>query len=106
MKLLLDENLPVDLRHEVAGHDCETVTFRGWNGLKNGQLLATAATAGFEALLSQDRGLMHQQNKANLPMAVVVLTAPTNKLEDLRPLLPKLLATLETLPPRQVTVID
>jgi hypothetical protein len=34
MKLLLDENLPHQLRHEIGGHECFTVTYMGWSGVK------------------------------------------------------------------------
>lgn len=86
MKILLDENLPVDLRHEIHGHDCETVTFRGWTGISNGKLLDLALAAGFEALLTNDNNLHYQQDTSNLAVAVVMLGAPTNKLEDIRPI--------------------
>lgn len=29
MKLLLDENLPHQLRHEITGHECSTVAYMG-----------------------------------------------------------------------------
>ncbi|MGD9634930.1 MAG: hypothetical protein AB7G28_20195 [Pirellulales bacterium] len=53
MKLLLDENLPHQLRHEIPGHDCSTVAFMGWSGLENGELLREAAHAGFDAMLTK-----------------------------------------------------
>lgn len=105
MKLLLDENLPVNLRLEITGHDCETVAFRGWSGKKNGELLSLAAGTDFDALVTKDGNLPYQQGADNLPQAVVVLSAPTNKLQDIRLLLPDLIAALDTLPPRQVTFI-
>lgn len=77
MKLLLDENLPLGLRHEIPGHNCETVAHRGWLGIGNGQLLALAAQAGFEALLTKDTKLQYQQNLTNLPVAVVMLRCPS-----------------------------
>ena len=51
MKILLDENLPHALRHEIQGHDVFTVQFMGWSGLKNGELLARAMAAGFGAII-------------------------------------------------------
>jgi len=42
MKLLLDENLPHQLRNEIPGHDCVTVAYMGWGGLENGELLTRA----------------------------------------------------------------
>ena len=53
----------------------------GWDGVKNGRLLALAAGAGFEVLITTDRNLEYQQNPINLPVAVVVLEAATNKLD-------------------------
>jgi hypothetical protein len=40
MKILLDENLPHELRHEISGHDVFTVKYLGWSGMKNGLLKA------------------------------------------------------------------
>lgn len=105
MKLLLDENMPHEIRHEVLGHECVTVAYQGWGGTKNGELLALAAAAGFEALVTKDTNLPYQQSRAELPIAIVVLHAPTNKLEDVRPLVPALLAALENLQPRAVTAV-
>ncbi|MEM6798975.1 MAG: DUF5615 family PIN-like protein [Planctomycetota bacterium] len=106
MKLLLDENLPHDLRHEIVGHNCVTTAYQGWGGKKNGELLQLAADAAFDALVTQDSSLPYQQDTHNLPVAVILLVAPTNKLADLRPLLPKLLVALESLTPNSVTVVQ
>ena len=103
MKLLLDENLPHQLRHELPNHDCFTVAYMGWGGIENGQLLALATSAGFDALLTKDANLQYEQNLKNLPIAVVVLRAASNDMDDIRPLLPALLEALTHLPPKQVT---
>jgi len=103
MKLLLDENLPHQLRHELIGHDCFTVAYMNWGGIENGELLALAAAAGFHALLTKDANLQYEQNLKDLPVAVVVLRAVTNDIEDIRPHLPALLQALTQLPPKQVT---
>jgi len=75
----------------------------GWKGVRNGALLAQAAAAGFEALITTDSSIEHQQNLASLPLAVVVLEAPSNDLSDLTPLVPQLLTALRSLPSRTVT---
>jgi hypothetical protein len=49
MKLLLDENLPHRLRLLITGHDVRTVSYMGWSGVENGELLSRAAADGFEA---------------------------------------------------------
>ena len=69
----------------------------GWAGIQNGALLAQAASQGFDALLTKDTNLQYQQNLKTLLISVVVLHAETFDIEDLRPLIPKLLQTLERL---------
>src|SRR5678816_2903407 len=96
MKLLLDECLPVDLRLFIPGHDVETVEYRGWKGTKNGKLLALAAGDGFEAFITTDAPIEHQQNPATLPIAVVILHPQSNDLMDIRPLVPRLLQRLSS----------
>jgi predicted nuclease of predicted toxin-antitoxin system len=105
MKLLLDENLPHQLRHEIIGHDCITVAFMGWSGVENGELLRRAAGEDFDALLTKDANVQYEQNLVNLPLAVVILHAATNDIDDLRPLLPALNTALKVLPPKQITHI-
>jgi predicted nuclease of predicted toxin-antitoxin system len=105
VKLLLDENLPHQLRLELPGHDCSTVAYMGWAGVENGELLNRAAAAGFDALLTKDANLQYQQNLAVVPLAVVILQAASNDMDDIRPLLPSLLTALATLPPNVVTTV-
>ena len=99
MKILLDENLPHDLRHELPGHDVFTVAYMGWSGVENGALLKAAADDAFGVMLTKDSGVEYEQNLPNLPIAVVVIKAKTNKLEDIRPFVPDVLAALVTLKP-------
>jgi predicted nuclease of predicted toxin-antitoxin system len=99
MRILLDESLPHDLAPLVAGHEVSTVRDEGWSGVKNGKLLALAATR-FDAFLTADRNLEFQQNLARLPIAVVVLVARKNRIQDIEPLLPELLQLLNHLPPK------
>jgi hypothetical protein len=48
MKIILDESVPQKLRLLIEGHTVVTVGFRGWSGLKNGELLTAAEEAGYE----------------------------------------------------------
>ena len=82
-----------------------TVDYMGWKGVTNGDLLALAAAAGFEADLTMDSGIEHEQNLKALPVAVVVIKAASNALDDIRPLVPALLNALATLPPNAVVTI-
>jgi hypothetical protein len=60
----------------------------GFGGVENGELLRRAASAGFDAVLAKDAGDLYEQNLVNLPRAVVILHAPSNDIDDIRPLLP------------------
>jgi predicted nuclease of predicted toxin-antitoxin system len=103
MKLLLDENLPHQLRNELPGHECFTVAYMGCAGVENGALLALAKSSGFDALLTKDANVEYKQNLVNLPIAVVILSAASNDIDDIRPLLPSLSEELANLPPSQIT---
>jgi len=76
------------------GHEVKTVAEAGWTGVKNGGLLQLAANE-FDVLLTVDRNLEYQQNFSGLALAVVVIDAPSNDIEVLRPLMP---AVLEAIP--------
>ena len=87
MRLLLDECVPRRLKRELLGHDTKTVQDMGWAGIKNGALLQLAE-GQFDALLTVDQGIEYQQNVSGLSICVVVMVAPSNDVDDLRPLLP------------------
>lgn len=100
MKVLLDENLPLDLRHFLAEHEAITVAYMGWKGLRNGELMARAASEGLDVLVTRDAGFQRQQNLSTLPIAVIVLPGHAGKLDDLRPLVPALLKAVNSIRPR------
>jgi hypothetical protein len=99
MRILLDESLPRSLRGELTGHSVKTVAEMGWSAIENGELLRRAAEQ-FDVLVTADQNLQFQQNMDALPISVIVLAARTNRLDDLRPLIPELLARLEALAPK------
>ena len=101
MRILLDENIPVDLAAELGGHDVDTVVGLGWAGVVNGELL-TRASGRFDAFLTMDRNLEFQQRISALPFGVIVLRAPSNRLTHLRPLLPAILGILTALAPGEL----
>lgn len=99
MKVLLDENLPHELRLHLPGHEVFTVAYQGWSGTKNGALLQRAAAAAFEAFVTMDTGVAYQQDITSLPLGVVILSAASNDITDLLPLVPDLLRCLAALTP-------
>ena len=97
MKLLLDECVPRRLKRDFQAHEVSTVVEAGFQGLKNGRLLQSAAAAGFAAFITVDQKLTYQQNLKTLPLAVLVLIAPRNKYELLAPLVPQALIALQSI---------
>ncbi len=98
MRILLDESLPRHLAAEFPAHEVRTVQQMRWSSLKNGELLQRAS-GRFDAMLTADQNLEHQQNLGHFNIAVVVLVAINNRIESLRPLVPsieKLLKEIKT----------
>ena len=92
IRVLLDEKLPRKLKR-VLDAEAVTVPERGWGGIKNGRLLRLAASE-FDVLLTMDRGIEHQQNLTGIDLCVVVLSAVSNDIDDLLPLVPAINAAL------------
>ena len=101
MKILLDECVDRRLATEISRHDVKTVPQMGWAGIKNGDLLVLAEKQ-FELFVTVDRNLSFQQNLTRYNIAVVILRARTNRLRDLRPVVPELLACLTSAKPGDV----
>jgi len=74
VKVLLDENLPHQLRTRLPGHEVSTAQYLGWSGMKNGELLRSAELSGFQCLVTSDQNLSYQQNLADRSIAVITLT--------------------------------
>lgn len=101
MRVLLDENLPLDFAAEIVGHPVQTVRGLGWTGSENGELMRLAATV-CDVFVTMDQNLPHQQNLARLPFGVILLRAPSNRLLHLRPVVAALLAAINTSKPGEL----
>ena len=73
MKLLFDQGTPVPLRNHLPQRTVETAYEKGWSNLTNGDLLARAEADGFDALITTDQNLRHQQNLTGRKISVIVL---------------------------------
>lgn len=93
MRVLLDECIDRRLAREIEGHEVVTVPQAGWAGIKNGELLRLAQ-GQFDVFVTVDRNLSFQQSLPGFSIAVIVLRAPTNRLKDMRPLVPRLIQAL------------
>ncbi len=105
MRLLLDESVPSRLRRALPTHEVRTVVEMNWSGIKNGKLLALAAS-DFDAFITVDKNLPYQQNLTELPIAVVVLEAVSSELPALLPLVPNLERELAVLKPRTYVRVE
>lgn len=103
-EVLLDECLPRKLKLDVHADFVRTVPEMGWASIENGALLRLAERE-FDIFLTNDSNLEYQQNLARLDLAVVVLIAPTNDIEDLRPLMPEANEAILSISPTQVIYI-
>ena len=78
MRVLLDENVNRRLKPSFDDEfDVTTVVERGWSGKKNGELLS-AAEQEFDALVTMDRSMEHQQNLPAFDLGVVLIMARSN----------------------------
>jgi hypothetical protein len=73
MKILFDQGTPAPLRRSLTDHQVDTVFERGWDQLKNGDLLSVAILNGYEVLISTDQSLRHQHDLRKIQIGVVVL---------------------------------
>ena len=106
MRLLLDECLPRRTKFLFAesGHECETVRDAGFSGKENGELIALAEKQ-FNVLITIDKNIRYQQNIAGRNIAILIIRAASNDLDDIRPHVPQALAALRSIRPGQIVEV-
>jgi hypothetical protein len=102
VRILLDECLPKDLGKYLAGHAWRTVPQAGLAGKANGSLLTLAESSGWQVLLTMDCGMPYQQNLIGRSISLVIIRSQSNRLADLLPHVPAILAALPSLNPGEV----
>jgi hypothetical protein len=105
MRVLLDECVTRYLKPDFTGHEVLTVEEAGFKGLKNGRLLR-AASGQFDALVTVDQNLQYQQNLNTFALAVIVLKARRSTYPELKPLMPRVLESLEKIKPGEVVIVS
>ncbi len=102
MRVLLDENLDWRLvRYFDADFQVTTVSRQGWKGQRNSELLQQAATE-FDVLVTMDRGIEHQQNLRKYAIGVVLISARSNRIQDVLPAMLKVNELVKEVQPGQV----
>ena len=102
MRVLIDECIPRKVQNALLGHECRTVPQAGLTGKRNGELLTLAEAAGFDVLLTVDKGFPHQQNLSDRVISLSIVRAHSNEIEDLLPHVPACLEALRSIQPGQV----
>ena len=74
MRILLDECVDQGMRNYLPGHEYQSARYAGFGGLKNGELLDAAEAAGFEVLVTVDRGFRYEQILAGRKIARAIAT--------------------------------
>ena len=82
MKVLLDEMLPIGVREFLPSHEVESASHAGLAGISNGEMIRRAIDAGFDVIVTLDRGISHQQNLAQSGVAFVLI--PHNDVDRIR----------------------
>jgi predicted nuclease of predicted toxin-antitoxin system len=105
VRILLDECIDRRFARELPGHEVRTVPEAGWAGKSNGDLLALAENS-YDVFVTVDRNLSFQQNVPKFSIAVIVLRAHSNRLAELRRLVPRLLEVLPVATRGEVTWVE
>jgi len=63
---------------------------------KMGELLQLAQ-AEFDVFITMDKGIQYQHNLSQIPLAIIILSARTNRYSDTAPLIPKVNHILPTI---------
>jgi len=104
MKILFDQGTPAPLRHALAGHSVATAFEKGWNDLENGDLIRAAEGEDFNALITTDKNLKHQQNLRGRKLAILVL--PTTSWPKIQKHLEKVSTAANSLKPGEYRELD
>ena len=94
MRVFVDECVNRRLLRHLTGHVFTHISDTTLRSTKNGALLRAVAP-DYDVFLTTDRSIPHQQNSRKFPLSFVILLGVSNKVSDLLPLVPELLAALD-----------
>jgi len=97
VKILLDEGVPNIIQKRLDQLSIFTVEEMGWRGVKNGALLDSMTSSGFQIILTTDKNLPSQQNLKRRQISAIIL--PTNEIPAVICLLPEIAQTAASIAP-------
>ena len=68
-------------------------------------MLRAADAAGYDVLLTVDKGIIYQQNLAGQRVAIIVMRVGTNRIQELLPMADAVLRAMETIKPGEVVTV-
>ena len=104
MRVLFHNETPRGVVAALSGHLIEEARSRGWDTLRNGELLDAAEAAGFDVFVTTDRNIRHQQNLTGRKIAIVVLGSGRWRL--IRNKLREIAAAIATATPGSFTEVE
>lgn len=104
MRILLDENVTPRFAKLLVGHEVTSVAGSSLRSLSDYELLAVARDR-FDAFITMDKGILHQQNLRDCLLIVVLMKGPNNRYETLEPMATLVLEFLESAVPGAIGII-
>lgn len=106
MRVVIDEDIPASLTplFGVGDHTVSHVEELGLKGKRNSELLA-AISGTADILVTGDTNLGHQQNLKKFDLAVVLVRPPRLVVDQIVPLVPKVVDAFSTAKKHAVTTV-
>jgi len=101
MRILLDACVPRRLAAEITGHETFSAHDLGLGDLDDGPLL-DAIGEEFGAFITVDKGIPAQQKLDHRSFAIILMRAKSNRLDDLKLMVPELENLLNWVKPGKV----
>jgi len=95
VKLLLVNCVDWRAARLFSGQDVTHAKDIGWPQLSNGQLLSSAAKAGFAAMITTDKKIKYEQNLDLLPLTVIEIDTPDSRLPAITAIAQQLIQSLQ-----------
>ena len=95
MRLLLDENIGIEVQKMLFEYETKRLRDMGWLGKKNGELMKLISENNFDIFISTDKNLPYQQNLSKLTYGLWILDTPRNDVNTLKLFVPLIIYEIE-----------
>jgi hypothetical protein len=96
--------MPVGFDVALAPHDVHTTRAAGWNGVRNGRLLALAQER-FDAFVTLGKGIVFQHPPGKFALRIVCVRPYSNRLSGVLPYAPLVLMALDGMQEGEVRLL-